>query len=93
MFKRVLIATGFMCLAMTSASAGQQTTVLHINNMMCGADPHIVQDSLSKLKGVDHVEISLEAKTVVVSFDNAQVSIADLQTATGAAGYPATLNN
>jgi copper chaperone CopZ len=39
------------------------------------------------------VTIALDAKTVIVSFDNAQVSVADLMTASGAAGYPATVGN
>jgi periplasmic mercuric ion binding protein len=90
---RLIISLVFAIGLATTVHAAEQTTILHIEAMMCGADPHIVQDSLTKLKGVDHVEISLEAKTAIVSFDNALVTVADLQTATGAAGYPATLRN
>jgi periplasmic mercuric ion binding protein len=88
---RIGFATTFFFASSAMAIAGQQTTILHIEAMMCGADPHIVQDSLSKLNGVDHVEISLDAKIAIVSFDNAKVTVADLTTATGAAGYPATI--
>jgi mercuric transport protein len=90
---RKVISMLFAVSWIATAHAAEQTTVLHIEAMMCGADPHIVQNSLTKLKGVDQVEISLEAKTAIVSYDNALVTIADMQTATGAAGYPATLSN
>ncbi len=90
---RLIFSSLFAIGVASIANAAEQTTVLHIEAMMCGADPHIVQQSLAQLKGVDHVVISLEAKTAIVSFDNALVTIADLQTATGAAGYPATPKN
>jgi copper chaperone CopZ len=90
---RLILTSAIIFGFASTALAGQQTTVLHVENMMCGADPHIVHESLTRLKGVEHVEIALDAKTVIVSFDNAQVSVADLMTASGAAGYPATVGN
>jgi copper chaperone CopZ len=90
---RLISTCAFICGFASIAHAGQQTTVLHVENMMCGADPHIVQESLTKLKGVDSVTIALEAKNVIVSFDNSLVSVADMMTASGAAGYPATVSN
>jgi copper chaperone CopZ len=92
MIKSLFTTVAFVLMA-GMAHAAEQTTVLHIEAMMCGADPHIVKDSLSKLKGVDRVTIVLDAKNVIVSFDNAEVSVADLMTASGAAGYPATISN
>jgi copper chaperone CopZ len=74
----------------TGADAAGQTAILHLNTMMCGADPHIVRETLSKLKGVDGVEISLEKQTAIVSFDTDLVSVADI---VKAAGYPAVVSN
>ena len=92
MKRSMIIGLALFAMALQAQAAGQ-TAILHVENMMCGADPHIVQESLTKLKGVEHVEIALDAKNVIVSFDNAQVSVADLMTASGAAGYPATVSN
>jgi mercuric ion binding protein len=38
--------------------------------------------------GVTRVEVSLEQKTAVVTFDDAKASVADLVKATTNAGYP-----
>jgi copper chaperone CopZ len=92
MTRYMIIGLALFALASQAHAAGQ-TAILHIENMMCGADPHIVKDSLTKLKGVDSVIIALDAKKVIVSFDNAQVSVADLMVASGVAGYPATVSN
>ena len=71
------------------ASAAQQSAVLHFDNMVCGADPHVIREALAKVPGVGAVEISLEQHTAVVTFDNAVATFIALQTAAGAAGYPA----
>ena len=73
----------------TSAIAAPQTSVLSVDGMMCGADPHIVRKALSDLSGVEDVQISLEQGKAIVSFDNAKVTIEQLLAASGAAGYPA----
>jgi mercuric ion binding protein len=81
----------FILLAPTpgSAVAAPQSAVLHFSNMMCGADPHIIRNALQEIRGVTTVEISLEQRTAVVTFDNAVASYAALKAATGVAGYPA----
>jgi mercuric ion binding protein len=82
----------FICLLAVGspvAAAAQLSTVLHVDSMMCGADPHLVRDSLLALKGVADVKVSLEAKTAVVSYDNAVVTLDTLLRTVGAAGYPA----
>lgn len=78
-----------ICWLVLPAAAAPQSAVLHIGNMICGADPHIIKDALAKVPGVDTVEISLEQHTVTVTYDNSLASFSQLQTATGAAGYPA----
>jgi mercuric ion binding protein len=72
-----------------AAIAALQSTVLHFSNMMCGVDPHIIREALQQVPGVTAVDISLEQHTAVVTFDNSIASYVALQSATGAAGYPA----
>ncbi len=78
-------------LSIVPAHAAGETTILHFSNMVCGADPHIIRQSLSAIKGVEKVEVSLEAASATVSFDNAIVTAQQLANTVGAAGYPATL--
>ena len=73
----------------TAAHAAEQTTVLHFSNMVCGADPHIIKQSLASVKGVENVEVSLEQASATVSFNTDDVTVAQLVTVVGAAGYPA----
>ena len=70
------------------ALAGQQTVTLSVPGMYCDACPAIVKGSLQKVAGVTQVKISVEKKTVVVTFDDGKVSVADLIKATTNAGYP-----
>jgi copper chaperone len=86
-----LMSAAIVCVTLHGqALAAGQTTLLHIQNLMCGADPHIIQGSLAALKGVAEIKISLENKTVTVSYDESQVSLEALLRAVGIAGYPAT---
>ena len=90
---KVLSSTLLILVYIQPALAVEQTAVITVDGMMCGADPHIVRKVLSDLRGVDDVQISLEHKSVVVSFDNEVVTVAQLLQATGAAGYPAHVGN
>jgi mercuric ion binding protein len=86
MIRSVLVAA---TLALGSpAFAGQQTVTLSVPGMDCSACPAIVKGSLQKVMGVAKVEVSLERKTAVVTFDNGKASVADLINATTNAGYP-----
>ena len=73
----------------SAAFAAPQTMVMSISGMHCGADPHIVRKALADLPGVADVQILLDDGKAIVSFDNAKVTVEQMLTASGAAGYPA----
>ena len=75
------------------ASAAERTVIIKVEGMMCGADPHVVRDSLTTLKGVKSVAISIENKTVAVIFDDRIVAVSDFVKATSVAGYPSAQLN
>jgi mercuric ion binding protein len=52
-----------------------------------------VKSALTKVQGVSKVEVSLERKQAVVTFDDAKTSIAALTLATANAGYPSTVKH
>ena len=90
--KHALALAGLASLALAgSALAGQRTVTLAVSNMTCVSCPAIVKQSLAAVRGVGAVEVSSEAGTAVVTFDDSQASVEALTTATREAGYPSRL--
>lgn len=81
------------CLVSPLALAGEQTRTLAVQNMVCATCPYIVKQSLLAVDGVQQVEVSLEAGTATVVYDDSQVGPAALVAATTHAGFPATLHD
>lgn len=71
--------------------AAAQTVTLSVPGMTCATCPITVKKALSKVEGVNRVEISYEKREAVVSFDDARTSVATLTKATANAGYPSHL--
>ena len=89
MAKLLAAATfAFALLAAPMAFADEKTVTLDVANMICPACPYIVRGSLLALPGVSGVEISLESKTAIVTYDDAKVAVPALIAATTNAGYP-----
>ena len=69
------------------AIAGEHSVVLDVSTMMCGADPHNIKNALSSLAGVSKVEIFLQQKTAVVTFDDQKSTVDQMLSAMAGAGY------
>jgi len=78
-------------LASSPAFAGEKTVTLTVQNMYCSACPITVKSSLEAVAGVNKVVVSYEAKTAVVTFDDAKTGVPALISATTNAGYPSAL--
>lgn len=89
MLKLVIIVSS-VCFA-SVALAAPQSTQIKIDTMACGPDPHVIKDSLSAIKGVDQVIVSLEQKSVTVSFDNSQTNLDALMAAIATTGHASLL--
>lgn len=87
MAKLVAAAAALTLLAAPVAFAGEKTVTLDVANMTCPACPYIVRGSLVAVPGVSSVEISLENKTAIVTYDDAKAAVAALVAATTNAGY------
>ena len=66
---------------------GKQTLTLTVEGMSCQHCVHAVKTSVSALKGVDAVDVSLEKKLVTVGFDPALVGMPAIKTAIEDQGY------
>ncbi len=87
LFTRMLTLGLFFTAGACIALAGDGAVTLSVETMICGPDPHIIQQSLRALPGVHDVAISLESRTASVSFDDTQTSVDAIQEAVAAAGY------
>lgn len=85
-----LAVAGAVLLLAIPALAEQKTVTLSVPGMTCAACPVTVKKALSKVTGVEKVEVSLERKEAVVTYDTAKTNVAALKQASEKAGYPAS---
>lgn len=90
--KRVMIAgLAAILLSGVPAFAGEQTVKLAVEGMTCASCPYMVKSALKKVEGVATIDVSLEKKLAVVTFDDATTNVAALTEATSSAGFPSEL--
>jgi mercuric ion binding protein len=90
---RALLAAMILAsiLAGTAAVAAQRTVTLAVDGMTCASCPYIVKQSLSRVPGVERVEVSYADKRAVVTFDDAKTDVAALTKATAGVGFSSAL--
>lgn len=78
-------------LASSPAVAADRRVTLAVDNMTCVTCVPTVRSSLSRVAGVRRVEVSAEARTATVIYDDRMTNVAALVAATTNAGYPSRL--
>lgn len=73
------------------AFAATQTVTLSVPGMTCAACPITIKKALTRVDGVQEVEVSYEKREAVVRFDDTRTSAEALTQATGNAGYPSSI--
>lgn len=71
--------------------AATSTVTLDVPGMTCAACPITVKMALSKVAGVQKINVSFEKRTAVVTFDDSRTGIPQLTKATEDAGYPSSV--
>ncbi len=66
-----------------------ETATFEIHGMTCAMCPVTVRTAMSRVEGVDSVEIDYDTKLAVVNFDPAVTNIEAIAQASTDAGYPA----
>ena len=74
-----------------SAWAAAKTVTLEVPGMFCEVCPITVKHALQKVDGVSRIDVSLEKREAVVTFDDAKTSVTALEKATADAGYPSSV--
>ena len=88
---KYLLATLALLAVVVPAWAAPQTVTLSVPGMTCAACPITIKQALSGVSGVDKIDVSLEKKEAVVTFDDAKTNVAALMKATENAGYPSSV--
>ena len=71
--------------------AATQTVTLAVPGMTCAACPITVKQAISKVDGVNKVNVNFDKREAVVTFDDAKASVQKLTQATENAGYPSSV--
>jgi mercuric ion binding protein len=74
------------------AWAATQTVTLSVTGMTCSTCPITVKKALNKVEGVENIEVNVEKKEALVTFDDAKTTVEALLEATKNAGYPSTVH-
>lgn len=87
---RVILLTSF-ALPLAVLAAPPQTITLDVHGMTCAVCPITVKLALKAVPGVSQVNVDFAEKTAMVTFDPGQATATDLTSASGEAGFPATV--
>lgn len=71
--------------------AGTQTVTLSVPGMTCAACPITVRRALTRVEGVNEVEVNFARREAVVTYDDAKTDIRALTRATENAGYASSM--
>ncbi len=88
--KKLLTSLAFAAIA-APVCAATQTVTLAVPGMTCAVCPITVKHAISKVDGVNKVDVIYDKREAVVTFDDAKASVQKLTLATANAGYPSSL--
>jgi mercuric ion binding protein len=91
MRRTLVITLAALSLLPVAGEAAERTVTLAVENMDCAACPYIVRQAMAAVASVSSVEVSLESKAAVVTFDDAQTTVEAVAAASADVGFPARL--
>lgn len=90
--KKLLTVLALSAALSAPAWAVTQTVTLSVPGMTCASCPITVKKALNKVEGVESIEVNLEKKETVVTFDDAKTQVEALLEAIKNAGYPSSVH-
>jgi mercuric ion binding protein len=89
--KHLVVVVIMAAVLVTPAWAATKTVTLSVPGMTCAACPITVKSALTRVDGVQKVEVTYEKREAVVTFDDAKTNLKVLTEATANSGYPSTV--
>ena len=84
-----LAAALFLVTGVSLASDSYETVTFDVEKMTCATCPIAVRKAMQRVDGVKDVEVSLESKSAVVTFDPGVTTAAEIGRASTDVGFPA----
>jgi mercuric ion binding protein len=86
-----VITTLFLAIGMAMASEADEMVSFDVEKMTCATCPIAVRKAMQRVDGVKEVEVSLEDKSAVVTFDASVTTAEEIGQASTDVGFPATV--
>ena len=90
--KKLITVLALSAALSAPAWATTQTVTLSVPGMTCAACPITIKKALNKVEGVEKIEVNLEKKEALITFDDAKTTVEALLEATKNAGYPSIVH-
>ena len=90
--KKLLTIIAISAALSAPAWAATTTVTLSVPGMKCATCPITIKKALNKVEGVENIEVNLEKKEAVVTFDDAKTTVETLLDATKNAGFPSSVH-
>jgi mercuric ion binding protein len=84
-----LAAALFLVTGVSLATEADETVTFDVDKMTCATCPIAVRKAMQRVDGVKDVEVSLENKSAVVTFDPSATTAAEIGQASTDVGFPA----
>lgn len=88
-----LIASLFLAANLAAASDNDQTVTFDVEKMTCATCPIAVSKAMQRVDGVKEVNVDLDSKTAIVTFDASITSTTEVGNASTEVGFPASVRN
>lgn len=84
-----------LCLAanITSASESDQTATFDVEKMTCATCPIAVRTAMQRVDGVKEVNVDLDSKIAVVTYDADVTTTTEIGNASTDVGFPASVRD
>ena len=84
-----MITSLILATNLAAAADNHQTVTFDVERMTCSTCPIAVRKAMERVDGVKEVEVSLENKSAVVTFDSSVTTAAEIGEASTDVGFPA----
>ncbi|HXG27641.1 MAG TPA: mercury resistance system periplasmic binding protein MerP [Nevskiales bacterium] len=87
------VATVLACCKCSAVHAAPRTVTLDVSGMTCITCPITVRKALSRVDGVETVDVDFKRKQATVTFEDGKTTTDALTRATADAGFPSTVRS
>lgn len=88
-----LIASLILAVNFAAAADGDQTATFDVEKMTCATCPIAVRKAMQRVNGVKEVNVDLDSKTAIVTYDDNVTTAAEIGNASTEVGFPASVRD